>query len=54
MHLGSLTKAITATVIEAFAEQNRLTLETTTGQTFPELSARMQPAYQDVNVRPLF
>jgi D-alanyl-D-alanine carboxypeptidase len=53
MHLGSLTKAITATVIGALAEQHRMTLETTIGQTFPELSATMQPAYRDVNVRQL-
>jgi CubicO group peptidase (beta-lactamase class C family) len=53
MHLGSLTKAITATVIGALAEQHRMTLETTIGQTFPELSAKMQPAYRDVNVRQL-
>jgi CubicO group peptidase (beta-lactamase class C family) len=51
MHLGSLTKAITATVIAALAEQHRMTLETTIGQTFPELSAKMQPAYGDVNAR---
>jgi CubicO group peptidase (beta-lactamase class C family) len=53
MHLGSLTKAITATVIGALAEQHRMTLETTIGRTFPELSAKMQPAYRDVNVRQL-
>lgn len=53
MHLGSLTKAITATVIGALAEQHRMTLETTISQTFPELSAKVQPAYRDVNVRQL-
>ena len=53
MHLGSLTKAVTATVIGALAEQHRMTLETTIGQAFPELSAKMQPAYRDVNVRQL-
>ena len=53
MHLGSLTKAITATVIGALVEQRRMTLETTLRQTFPELSAKMQPAYRDVNVRQL-
>src|SRR5215218_7163964 len=42
MHLGSLTKAITATVIGALAEQHRMTPETTIGQAFPELSAKMQ------------
>ena len=53
MHLGSLTKAITATVIGALTEQHRMTLETTIGQTFPELSAKMLPGYRDVNVRQL-
>jgi CubicO group peptidase (beta-lactamase class C family) len=53
MHLGSLTKAITATVIGALAEQHRMTLETTIGQAFPELSEKMQPAYRSVSVRQL-
>ena len=53
MHLGSLTKAITATVIGALAERQRMTLETTIGQAFPELSAKMQPAYRNVSVRQL-
>src|SRR5688572_20385842 len=53
MHLGSLTKAITATVIGALAEQRRMTLETTIGQAFPELSAKIQPAYRDVTARQL-
>jgi D-alanyl-D-alanine carboxypeptidase len=53
MHLGSLTKAITATLIGALAEQQLMTLETTIGQTFPELSAKMQTAYRAVSVRQL-
>jgi CubicO group peptidase (beta-lactamase class C family) len=53
MHLGSLTKAITATLIGALAERDRMTLDTTIGQAFPELSARMQPAYRNVSVRQL-
>ena len=53
MHLGSLTKAITATVIGALAEQHRMTPETTIGQVFPELSAKMRPAYRDVSARQL-
>ena len=53
MHLGSLTKAITATVIGALAEQGRMTPETTIGQAFPELAAKMQPAYRSVTVRQL-
>jgi D-alanyl-D-alanine carboxypeptidase len=53
MHLGSLTKAITATLIGALAEKRLMTPETTIGQTFPELSARIQPAYRAVSVRQL-
>jgi CubicO group peptidase (beta-lactamase class C family) len=53
MHLGSLTKAITATMIGALVEKGQITFETTIGGTFPELSARIQPAYRDVTVRQL-
>ncbi len=53
MHLGSLTKAITATVVGALAERHRMTPETTIGQVFPELSVKMQPAYRNVSVRQL-
>jgi CubicO group peptidase (beta-lactamase class C family) len=53
MHLGSLTKAITATLIGALVEKQLMTLETTIGQTFPELSAKIQPAYRNVTVRQL-
>jgi CubicO group peptidase (beta-lactamase class C family) len=53
MHLGSLTKAITATLIGALAEKQLMTFETTIGQTFPELSAKIQPAYRGVSVRQL-
>jgi CubicO group peptidase (beta-lactamase class C family) len=45
MHLGSLTRPSPATVIGALIEQHRMTLETTLGQTFPELLAKMQPGY---------
>ena len=53
MHLGSLTKAITATMIGALAEKQLMKFETTIGQTFPELSPKIQPAYRDVSVRQL-
>ena len=53
MHLGSLTKAITATLIGALAEKQVMTLDTTIGQTFPELSTKIQPAYRNVSVRQL-
>jgi D-alanyl-D-alanine carboxypeptidase len=53
MHLGSLTKAITATLIGALVEKQVMTFETTIGQTFPELAGKIQPAYRDVTVRQL-
>ena len=53
MHLGSLTKAITATLIGALAEKQLMTFETTIGETFPELSTKIQPAYRNVSVRQL-
>ena len=53
MHLGSLTKSITATLIGALAEKQLMTFETTIGQTFPELSGKIQRAYRDVSVRQL-
>ena len=53
MHLGSLAKAVTATVIGVLAEQGRMTLDTTIGQAFPELATRIQPAYRAVSARQL-
>ena len=53
MHLGSLTKPITATLVGALSEKGQMTLETTIGQIFPELSSKMQPAYRQVTVRQL-
>lgn len=53
MHVGSLTKSITATLIGALAERGLMTVDTTIGQAFPELSPKMQPAYRQVTVRQL-
>ena len=53
MHLGSLTKAITATLIGALAEKQVMTFDTAIGQTFPELSTKIQPAYRNLSVRQL-
>ena len=53
MHLGSLTKGITATLVGALVEKQRMTFETTIGQAFPELSEKIQPAYRGVTVRQL-
>ena len=53
MHLGSLTKAVTATVIGALAEQKRMTPETTISEAFPELIEKIDPAYRNVTARQL-
>jgi D-alanyl-D-alanine carboxypeptidase len=53
MHLGSLTKAITATAIGALAERHRMSPETTIGEVFPELSEKMLPSYRQVSARQL-
>jgi CubicO group peptidase (beta-lactamase class C family) len=53
MHLGSLTKSITATLVGALAEKGLMTLDTTIGQAFPELSSKIQPAYRQVSIRQL-
>ena len=53
MHIGSLTKSITATLVGALAENGAISLDTTIGQTFPELLPKMQPGYGQVTVRQL-
>lgn len=53
MHLGSVTKSITATLVGALAEKGVMTLDTTIAQAFPELSPKMQPPYRQVTVRQL-
>jgi CubicO group peptidase (beta-lactamase class C family) len=53
MHLGSLTKAITATLVGALAEKQLMTFETTIGQAFPELSEKIRPTYRGVTARQL-
>jgi CubicO group peptidase (beta-lactamase class C family) len=53
MHIGSLTKSITATLVGALAEKGLVTLDTTVGQVFPELSSKMDTAYRRVSVRQL-
>jgi CubicO group peptidase (beta-lactamase class C family) len=53
MHLGSNGKAITATMIGALVEQGRMTLETTLGETFPELVPSMRAEYRGATVRQL-
>jgi CubicO group peptidase (beta-lactamase class C family) len=53
MHYGSLTKAVTGTVVGALIDQGRMTLETTIGESFPELTRTMRAEYRGVTVRQL-
>jgi len=47
-HIGSLTKAMTATLAAALVEDGLLAWDTTVGQVFPELVGSINPAYVDV------
>lgn len=45
-HLGSLTKAMTATLVARLIERGRLSWDTTLGSAFPDLAARMDAGYR--------
>jgi len=47
-HLGSNTKAMTATLAAILVEQGKLRWTTTLGEVFPELAAAMNPEMKDV------
>ncbi len=49
-HLGSNTKAMTATLLATFVEDGKLSWTTTLEQAFPDLAAKMNPAYRKVTV----
>ena len=49
-HLGSDTKAMTATIIARLVERGKLSWETTLGQVFPGLARSMNPQMRDVTV----
>jgi CubicO group peptidase (beta-lactamase class C family) len=49
-HLGSDTKAMTAAMIGALVERNKLKWETTIGEVFPDLAPTMSPALQNVTI----
>ncbi len=49
-HLGSCTKAVTATLIGRLVEEGTLRWDTSMPEVFPELVAEMQPGYQRVTV----
>jgi len=50
-HLGSDTKAFTATLIGVLVDEGRLSWTTTLPEIFPELATTMRPEYRDVTVR---
>ncbi len=52
-HLGSNTKAITATMIARLIEAGKLSWTTTALETFPELNKTMQPAFRHITIEQL-
>jgi CubicO group peptidase (beta-lactamase class C family) len=49
-HLGSCTKAMTATLVALLVESARMRWETTVGEAFPDLAPRMDAAWRPVPV----
>ena len=47
-HLGSLTKAMTATLAAILVEQGTVSWSTTVGDVFPDLVGSIRPEYEDV------
>lgn len=52
-HLGSCTKAMTATLIAKLVEDGKLTWDTTPAEIFPEFSASMNERFRGVTMRHL-
>lgn len=52
-HIGSCTKAMTATLAGILVEKGALRWETTIGQTIPELANEMDPSYKDATLKQL-
>jgi CubicO group peptidase (beta-lactamase class C family) len=52
-HLGSETKAMTATLLATLVEEGKLSWATTLEQAFPYLATTMNPAYRNVTVEQL-
>jgi CubicO group peptidase (beta-lactamase class C family) len=52
-HLGSETKAMTATLCAMLVEEGKLRWDTTVGSTFPDLNAGMLPEYRQVTLKQL-
>jgi CubicO group peptidase (beta-lactamase class C family) len=52
-HIGSDTKAMTATLIARLVEYGKLRFEDTLADAFPEMSSSMAPAYREVTITQL-
>jgi CubicO group peptidase (beta-lactamase class C family) len=52
-HLGSDTKAMTATMLATLVEEGKLSWDTSLEQVFPELVPKMNPAYRKVTLEQL-
>ncbi len=52
-HLGSCTKAMTATLIGTMVEKGELTWETTLEEGLPDLAKEMDPGFKKVTIRQL-
>ena len=52
-HLGSDTKAMTATLLAQLVERGRLSWNTTLAEALPELASKMDPAYRGVTLERL-
>lgn len=52
-HLGSCTKAMTATLIAMLVEEGKLSWQTTISEVFPDLKDKILPQYREVTVEQL-
>lgn len=52
-HLGSCTKAMTATLVALLVEEGKLTWDTTLADALPDLRDTMQPEYRSATIRQL-
>jgi CubicO group peptidase (beta-lactamase class C family) len=52
-HLGSDTKAVTATMLATLVEEGKLSWTTTIEQVFPEWASKMNPGYRQVTLEQL-
>ena len=53
LHIGSCTKAMTATVLARLVERKQLAWDSTVSQVFPDLAPKFDAAYRDVTLEQL-